>query len=291
MVDLPFFSVCQSSTAPRTFEEDIATYTRAGVQGIEVLEDKLSRDRGQALEQMAMLADSGLKVTSVQTRVQTPLPNVATRPEDLWDPDQRMAAFSQSIEFFAEACPGEELVFVSPGGAAENSNYCEAHQVARRCYRELADRCADLGTRLCVEPLAAVFMNQFGFICTLDEGMAVVHDVDRPNFGLALDVFHVWREHLLADRLSRLGDQIFAVHICDWPKSEPRCREDRVLPGDGLIDLPTIFGALDRSTYGGAYCLEIFSDEALPDSLWTMDPVAMIRRGRAGFAAAWSRRR
>lgn len=294
MSDLPLFSVCQSSTDSLTFEQDVEAYARAGVRSVEVLETKMSCDPGRAREQVAVLADAGMRITSVQSRVQTPLPNVLTGendPNDPRDPDERMALFRQSIDFFAQACPGQTLTFVSPGGAVQNSNYAEAHRVARRCYRPLADYAADRGATVCVEPLASIFMNLFGFTCTLDEGMAIVHDVDRPNFGLALDVYHVWREHELAPRIEKAGDRIFAVHICDWPKTEPRCRDDRVLPGDGLIDLPRIFGAIERSGYDGAYCLEIFSDTSLPDSLWSMDPVEMIERGRRGFAEAWEARR
>jgi len=290
MSDLPLFSVCQSSTGSRTFEQDVAVFVRTGVKAVEVLEAKMSEDPDRARAQLATLADAGLKITSVQTRVQTPLPNVMTGGAEPRDPDERMACFRRSIDFFAQACPGEPLTFVSPGGAAVDSNYCEAHRVARRCYRELADFAADRGVSVCVEPLAAVFMNQFGFMCTLDEGMAVVHDVDRPSFGLALDVYHVWREHRLAERIEKIGDRLFAVHVCDWPKTEPRCRDDRALPGDGLIDLPPIFAAIERSGYRGAYCLEIFSDESLPDSLWSMDPAEMIERGRRGFAEAWRAR-
>lgn len=289
--DLPPFSVSQFSTFPHTFEADIEAYRRAGVDGIEVCEEKLDEDPGRAGDQLAMLKDAGLPITSVQARIHTPLPNIATAEGDPREPEDRLACFKRSIDLFAHARPGESLTFVSPGGTAREGNFAEAHRVARRFYRELADHAADRGMSVCFEPLASVYMNQFGFVCTLDEGLAIVHDVDRPNFGLAIDVFHLWREHLLAERISRLGDRIFAVHVCDWPPTEPRCIEDRVLPGDGLIDLPAILGAVERSGYGGAYCLEIFSNVALPGSLWAMDPVEMIERGRKGFGEAWRARR
>jgi sugar phosphate isomerase/epimerase len=291
MNDLPVFSVSQFSTGPRTFEEDIEAYVRAGVPGIEVCEEKLSRDPDQARDQMALLMEAGLKVTSVQARVHTPLPNVATADDDPWQPEDRLASFKASIDFFVQTCPGESLTFISPSGRAHDSDFCAAHRVARQFYGELADHARDHGARICLEPLGSIFMNLFGFICTLDEAMAIIHDVGRPNFGLTLDVYHVWREHLLAERLNNLGAHIFAVHVCDWPASEPRCRDDRALPGDGVIDLPVIFGAVERSGYDGAYCLEIFSDESLPDSLWTMDPVELIQRGQRGFAEAWRQRR
>ena len=287
---LPPFSVCQFSTMPRTFEEDVDAYARTGVKGVEVCEFKLSDDAGRAREQLAMLGDAGIKVTSVQPTIHTPLPHVATAQGEPTEPADRLARFKRTIDLFADCFGDQSLPFVSPSGAARNSDYREAHQIARQFYRDLADYAADRGMRLCHEPLASVFMNQFCFDCTLDEAMAIINDVDRPNFGLALDVYHIWREPIIAQRISQLGDRIFAVHVCDWPKCEPRCRDDRVLPGDGLIDLPAILGAIEKTGYDDAYCLEIFSDESLPDSLWAMDPVQMIERGRAGFLQAWQER-
>ncbi len=120
--------------------------------------------------------------------------------------------------------------------------------------------------------------------------MQLVEDVGRENFGLALDVWHVWREPGIAERIAQLGDRIFGVHICDWPAAEPRDLSDRVLPGDGVIDLSAMLGAIERTGYKGAYCLEIYSAEELPDSLWRADPKQVITRGRQGFLDAWRRR-
>ena len=65
----PMFSVSQYTTYPLTFEQDVELYRKLGVDGVEVCEEKLSSDPVEAREQLAMLAESGLKVTSVQPRV------------------------------------------------------------------------------------------------------------------------------------------------------------------------------------------------------------------------------
>jgi sugar phosphate isomerase/epimerase len=70
-----------------------------------------------------------------------------------------------------------------------------------------------------------------------------------------------------------------------------------VLPGDGIIDLPDIFGALEAGGVVGWFDLEIFSDdgsfteEGFEDSLWQQDPLDVIRRGKAGFEKAWAARK
>jgi sugar phosphate isomerase/epimerase len=69
-----------------------------------------------------------------------------------------------------------------------------------------------------------------------------------------------------------------------------------VQPGDGVIDLPALFGALEAGGYDGWYDLEIFSDNGTfgddyEDSIWKQDPVEVVRRGREGFERAWSQQR
>ena len=68
--------------------------------------------------------------------------------------------------------------------------------------------------------------------------------------------------HRRRDRRHRThGSRIApSVHICDW-RDPTRNDFDRVLPGDGIIDLPGIFGALDVAAHPQWVDLEIFSDD------------------------------
>ena len=82
---------------------------------------------------------------------------------------------------------------------------------------------------------------------------------------------------MIADTV-RYGSRISpSIHICDW-REETRNDFDRVLPGDGIIDLPGIFGALDAAAHPRWVDLEIFSDDGsfsemdFEDSLWKLSP-------------------
>jgi sugar phosphate isomerase/epimerase len=286
----PIFSVSQFTTWHQTFEQDVALYKRLGVGGIEVCERKLSTDFGKAREQLAMVRDAGLRVTSVQPRVHAMFPDFMC--PDVHDCADRMKRYRATIDLFTHAFPDQNLPFVTISGKAPGGNFRDAHAVARKHYRELTAYAADKGARIAYEPLSPVLMNDDTFICTLDGAMRLIDDIDRPStFGLMLDVWHVWSEPDLPRRVEAIGERIFGVHISDWPAGEPRCPGDRLLPGDGVIDLPTIFGSIDRAGYDDAYCMEIFSADALPDSLWRADPANVIERGRAGFYRAWEGRR
>lgn len=284
----PPFSVSQFTTWHQTFEQDVALYKSLGVDGIEVCERKLSTDPGKAKEQLAMVRDAGLRVTSVQPRAHALFKDFMC--PDVTDPVERLKRYRKTIDLFAEAFPGQSLPLVTISGNAPDMNYREAHRIARELYPPLADYAADRGLRVMYEPLSPVLMNNDTFICTFDEAMQLIHDVDRPNFGLMLDVWHVWREPGILDRIAALRGEVFAVHLSDWPAGEPRCGGDRLICGEGVIDLRGMLRAIEQSGYRDAYCLEIFSADHLPDSLWRVDPAVVIRRSREAFVQAWEQR-
>jgi sugar phosphate isomerase/epimerase len=133
-------------------------------------------------------------------------------------------------------------------------------------------------------------MNNDSFISSLAAGVALIERVGRDNFGLMLDLWHVWHETMIEERVAALKGLIMGVHISDWPHEQPRATGDRLIPGQGCINLPGLFAALERSGYQGAYCLEIFSADHLPDSLWQGDPRDLIRNSKQGFVQAWEGR-
>ena len=88
---------------------------------------------------------------------------------------------------------------------------------------------------------------------------------------------------------------MFSVHLNDR-RDPTRCLWDRVLPGDGIADLPGIFGALDGARFDGWFELEILSDDGsveyeLPDSLWRWDAAQLVSAGRERLQSIWDERR
>jgi sugar phosphate isomerase/epimerase len=281
----PQFGVSEFTTWHQTFEEDVALYVRLGVDAIEVCQRKLSRDTAKARDQLAYLQETGLPVCSIQPRVHALFPD-SMSPEPI-DPEARVEAFMQSVNLFSEFFPDTPMVAIS--GNAPNYNYRHAHETARRLYPKLADYAASKNMRIAFEPLSVVLMNNDSFISTLDEGLTLIQDVKHSNFGLLLDVWHVWREPMIKERLAKLNN-IFAVHLCDWPKGEPRAIADRVIPGEGLIDLPGLFAAIEATGYKGAYALELFSADHFPDSLWQQNPKHVIEKSKQNFYELWEAR-
>lgn len=286
----PCFSVSEFTTWPLSFEDDVALYSELRVQGIEICERKLSLKRAKALEQLRSLNDCNLEVTSIQPRCHALFAD--SMYPDCIDPERRADLFRSTIDLFSTAFPDNDIPLVAISGTAPGHNYKQAHETARRIYPDLAAYAADHGMRIMFEPLNPIIMNADAFICSLDEAIRLAEDVNHKSFGLMIDSWHVWREPLIFERLKNLDPAlIFGVHISDWPAGEPRRIGDRLLPGDGIIDLPQFLGALEKAGYQGAYCLEIFSETCLQDSLWLRDPRELIQQGRQGFLRAWEQRK
>jgi len=70
------------------------------------------------------------------------------------------------------------------------------------------------------------------------------------------------------------------VHLNDAPDKLPREIEDadRVLPGEGVIQLKTLITALNAGSYAGPWSLETFNP-----SYWKEDPEDVARRGYAAI--------
>jgi sugar phosphate isomerase/epimerase len=278
----PLFAVSEFTTWHQTFEEDVELYRELGVDAVEVCERKLSSDNVKAKEQLSYLKETKLPVCSIQPRVHALFPD--SMSPDIKEPEKRLEAFMASVDLFAEFFPNTPMVAIS--GNAPDYNFRLAHEKARKLYPELAKHAASKNMKIAFEPLSIVLMNNDSFISTLEEGLTLTRDINHPNFGLLLDVWHVWREPMIYERLAKLTN-IFAVHLCDWPKGEPRAVADRAIPGEGLIDLPMMLSAIEKSGFNGAYALELFSADYLPDSLWQRDAKDVIEKSRNNFYKAW----
>jgi sugar phosphate isomerase/epimerase len=275
----PFqFGVSEFTTQPWSFEQDVENYARLGVDTIEVCEVKLDEER--AVEQLALVGQYGLPITSVQPTIRTLFPS-RSQPEPK-EPRERMARFRRTIERVSQAAPG--VPFVTNTGIPPNGNIQHAFDVAAQEYRTLAEFAQDHGVRVALEPLNAAIMNVESAIWTLGQAMQLVTAVDRASFGICLDVWNIWQNADVTAAITACGDRIFVVQVSDW--RTPRSYEDRLVVGQGQIPLSPLLRAIHASGYRGPYTLEIFSGE-VPDSLWHGDLSQVITDSRAGLEAAW----
>ena len=272
------FGVSQFTTNPWTFERDVETYARLGANAIEVCEAKM--DSARIAEQMALVKEAGLEVTSVQPVTRTLFPSLS-QPEPT-DIGQRMARFQQTIEMLAPFVPG--VAFVTNTGIPPGGNMQEVLDTAAAQYKELALFAAEHGVKVALEPLNASIVNIESAIWTLQQAMQVVDAVGEDSFGICLDCWNVWQNAGLLEAIRDCGPKIFVVQISDW--RTPRSFLDRLVPGQGEIPLPEFLRAVHDAGFRGAYSVEIFS-QGVPNALWDGDLEQVIVGSKAGMEEAW----
>jgi sugar phosphate isomerase/epimerase len=280
-LQMPRFSISQITTFAAPFADDVRAYAAAGADGIGIWEIKLPEGGdGEALEQ---LQASGLESAAAVPAVPSilPLPLMEGPPE----PAARIDAICASLHRLAPFRPSGVVCLTGPG--SDRDTVVDG-------LRTIADEAAGIGLEVGLEPINRVGGEDWTMISSIPEAVELLDDVGRPALGIQFDTWHLWNTPTVLEDVERHVDRFVGVHVADW-REPTRNWADRVLPGDGVADLPAILAALDRAGWNGLYDLEIFSDNgafgnAWPDSLWDLDPDELARRGRDAFERVWAAR-
>jgi sugar phosphate isomerase/epimerase len=272
-------AICELSTLSSSFEDDLAAYSAAGADGISIFEGKLVA--GREAEQLEALRASGLESSAAVLAVPSvlPLPKFPG-PER---PEERVEAMLAGMRRLA---PFEPTAFVCPSGPAGELTDAEARATLGEGLRVLADESARLGIPVGLEPMSTYEREDWTLVSTLGDAAALV-DESGADIGLVFDTWHLWDSPTLEEEIAGYGDRFVAVQVNDW-RSPTRSWCDRVLPGDGVIDLGPILDAVERTGWAGCYDLEVFSDDGtfgndFEDSLWKLPAAELARRGHESF--------
>lgn len=107
------------------------------------------------------------------------------------------------------------------------------------------------------------------FIWEMSDMLEWIEVIGEPNVGLLLDSYHWYTINGTYEDLIALSpSQIAHVHLNDAKDVpvEEVLDNERVFPGEGVIDLATFLKALDEIGYKGAVSQEILTKEPLTDS-------------------------
>ncbi len=111
----------------------------------------------------------------------------------------------------------------------------------------------------------AIEFNWSPLVKSFHSAVRVAELVDHKQFGVLWDPAHYYTTVTKLDDLKPEWVRwIKHVHIDDMrdqPGELSNCNADRVLPGQGVIDLPDMIGRLERGGYNGFYSIELFNDE------------------------------
>ena len=275
----PRFSISTITTLDSPFEEDLRAYRLAGATGVGIWEIKLS----EGAAPLNAFEASGLESTNAVPATASIGPWPIGGPDD---PAERIEAYCAGLRRLAPFRPSAVVLLTGRGDRATLVDGLRA----------IAAEARALGLRIALEPYSRFEGEQWSIVHTVRDAVALIDEAGvGDDVGVMWDVWHLWDDPGVEDDIAEHIERIAGVHVCDW-RDPTRSFADRVLPGDGVADVPRLLGALDRAGWDGFYDLEIFSDNgafgsAHSDSLWDVPADELAQRGREAFLACWAARR
>jgi sugar phosphate isomerase/epimerase len=233
-----------------SFAERLEKAVQLGYAGVELMALRPADLDGADIA--AQVSYCGLEIAAVASGAITMLDKLtllARAPETGAEAERRLY---QLIDFAAAA----RAPLVTIGGfrgRLANAVWTDAHGARAHlvaALRRAAERAATVGVRLALEPLNRY---ESDIINNAAEGLALVEEVGHKSLGLLLDTFHMNIEETQYDAairsLARAG-RLFHVHLGD---------SNRLAPGQGHLDFPTILTSLCAVGYHGYLSAELLA--------------------------------
>lgn len=127
----------------------------------------------------------------------------------------------------------------------------ETENFAILAFQEISEYATNKNVNIALE---AITIMQTNFINTLNEAIEIIKKVNRPNFKLMMDVFHMnIEEKDLYQAIEKYSEYNIHVHLSD---------NNRRYPGQCGLDFERIFKIFKKNKYNGNFCTEIYQ---IPD--------------------------
>jgi sugar phosphate isomerase/epimerase len=283
MNEPPRFSVCELGLPGTSFAEDLSLCIDLRISGLSIDQRKLDGLDYKSVRDELSRHGITAAICAPKTLSVLPGPFIPGTDED---PHRRIQDICESMTTLAALEPATVFIATGPAGGLSPS---EARRVVVDGVREAARAAAAAGVLFSIEPMRLAHRETWTIISGFDEAFRLIEETGE-DIKLVYDIWHFWDWPDVVPLTKKYGTNIVGVQINDY-RDPTRVPADRVLPGAGIADLAALFGALDQSGYDGWYDLEIFSDFALPDSIWSREPRDWVEEGRRGFLEAWVQRR
>ena len=257
------FQYCLNASTIKTTPilEKIAVAGEAGYQAIELWHDDIDSFLGKG----GRLRDLRKALDDHNLAVPTTIYLAGWFDTTGREHDRALAECKRRLDQAAEL-RAPHAIAAPPAGRAD-------YDVGARHYRELLEIGLEKGVKPSMEFLG--FVKQLN---TIEDALEIVTRSGHPQATIILDPFHIFRGGGSVESIALLQEgQIAISHFNDAPASPPRRQQhdpDRVMPGDGHLDLKRYLQLLRDTGYRRYLSLELFRED-----LWARDPLEVARIG------------
>ncbi|CAB4896400.1 MAG: TIM barrel protein [Actinobacteria bacterium] len=138
---------------------------------------------------------------------------------------------------------GKTLIYL-PGWIIYGTSRRQAWEWSREVLTEIADSISHTGVTLVIEPTS----HDTNLCVGADDAIELMQDVNRENVKLMFDTFHVnWSHEVNTDYVYKMGADLKHIHISD---------NDRLPPGQGVVDFPAVIDAMIDIKFDGYLTME-----------------------------------
>jgi sugar phosphate isomerase/epimerase len=236
-------------TSPIPFEQRVQWVSETGWIGMGLAHTDLLIVRDTIGYPMArrILSDYGIQHFEVEFLTNWWTNGQCRRTSDA----MRQDLFEAAVEL------GAPIVKVAPelvGDPVERAHFVDQ-------FGQLCVEAARTGLRIGLEPIP------FSNLASIADGVDVISDVRQPNSGLVIDIWHCFRSGTTPEDLEAMlaADQVYVVELDDGAEEiVGDLRNDtvnhRLLPGQGVFDVPHYVAALHNIGFRGHWGVEIISE-------------------------------
>jgi sugar phosphate isomerase/epimerase len=250
--------LCAATVMATPFLDRLAPAKAAGYAGLSIWPYEVEALRAVGVsdaELRSRVADAGLAIGEVDA-ITTWLPG-ATPPASM-DPMMAQSLLGNTADAL---CPLAASIGARSVSLVEYYGVDVDLDIAIEAFAAVCDRAADDGLIVHLE-----FLPWTG-IPDLAAGWAIVEGAGRPNGGLLVDSWHLFRSGSTLEQLARIpGSAVLGVQIDDAPAAPDGDLEDetmhrRRIPGDGELDLAGFVRVLREIGSPAPIGVEVFADD------------------------------
>ena len=251
------------TTKPWPIEVAIEQFHAHGISGITIWRQAL--DGHDPFEIGEKIRSAGMEIVSLCRGGFFPATDKADQQTAVAD---NLRAIDQAAEL------GAPLLVLVPG-AVPGQSLSKSRSQIQAGIEAILPKAIELDIKLGIEPLHPMYADSRSAINSLHQANDMCDEIDSPNLGVIVDVYHLWWEPNLKVEIGRCGRarRIFAFHICDWKTPTLDILNDRGLMGEGCINIPKIRGWVEQSGFDGYHEVEIFSH-----IFWQMDQTNYLKK-------------
>lgn len=228
-----------------SLEQKLVKAAGLGYDGVELITTGPAAIDRQALR--ALLSANGLKVSAIASGGMAFAARLTLLHADSGSALLAREQLDQMIQLAADL--GAPVVTVGSFRGRTVGNAADSRRQLAAILRRAGRRAGSCGVRLALEPLNRY---EADLLHTAAETLAFLKEVDEPAVGILLDTYHMnIEERSWTDPYGEVmaAGKLFYVHLGD---------NNRLAPGQGLIDFRAILRALRQAGYDGWLTAELF---------------------------------